>query len=124
MLIGAHLAGRAIDQAQTTACHALSYALTSQFGLSHGRAVALMLAPVWRFNAAVTDATSCDPRGARRTIQMMSTIANLIDASTIENAGNLIEERLKQLGTPMTFEETDIHAHAAIDAIVRSTPTA
>lgn len=43
MAIGSHLAGRAIDTSKTTAAHALSYALTKGYGVSHGHAVALTL---------------------------------------------------------------------------------
>lgn len=43
MLEAAHGAGRAIDVTQTTGAHAFSYALTTEFGLPHGQAVALLL---------------------------------------------------------------------------------
>lgn len=43
MSIGSHLAGRAIDVSRTTAAHALSYAITKRYGVSHGHAVALTL---------------------------------------------------------------------------------
>lgn len=43
---GAYLAGRAIDVSKTTAAHALSYGLTIRWGVPHGHAVALMLAPL------------------------------------------------------------------------------
>ena len=43
MLDAAYWAGRAIDLAQTTAAHAFSYALTTEYGLPHGHAVALLL---------------------------------------------------------------------------------
>ncbi len=40
LMEGAHLAGKAIAISKTTACHALSYGLTSRFGVPHGLAVA------------------------------------------------------------------------------------
>lgn len=43
LLIGAHLAGKAINISKTTAGHALSYGLTSQLGISHGLAVMLVM---------------------------------------------------------------------------------
>src|SRR5690606_15780802 len=43
MVLGSHLAGRAIDISKTTAAHAPSYAITKRYGLSHGHAVALAL---------------------------------------------------------------------------------
>jgi len=47
MLIAANYAGRAINIAKTTAAHALSYKLTSLYGIAHGHAVALCLPHVW-----------------------------------------------------------------------------
>lgn len=44
MLYASHFAGRAIDVTRTTAPHAFSYYLTSEFGISHGHAVALGMA--------------------------------------------------------------------------------
>lgn len=41
MMMGANLAGQAINIAKTTAPHAMSYKLTSKYGYAHGHAVAL-----------------------------------------------------------------------------------
>ncbi|MCL2059371.1 MAG: phosphonoacetaldehyde reductase [Oscillospiraceae bacterium] len=48
MLIAAHFAGKAINITTTTAPHAMSYKLTSLYGLPHGHAAALCLPKVWR----------------------------------------------------------------------------
>ena len=45
----ANYAGRAINITQTTAPHAMSYKLTSLYGLPHGHAVALCLPEVWQY---------------------------------------------------------------------------
>lgn len=47
MLEAAHLAGRAIDRAQTTAGHAMCYKLTTLYGTAHGHAAALCVAALW-----------------------------------------------------------------------------
>ncbi|MCG3130235.1 MAG: NAD-dependent methanol dehydrogenase [Phycisphaerae bacterium] len=52
MLLGAHLAGAAIERSMLGAAHACSNPLTARFGVVHGRAVGLMLPHVIRFNAA------------------------------------------------------------------------
>lgn len=49
MLLASNWAGRAINITQTTAPHAMSYKITSLFGLPHGHAVALCLPKIWRF---------------------------------------------------------------------------
>ncbi|MBQ8163606.1 MAG: iron-containing alcohol dehydrogenase [Clostridia bacterium] len=45
--IGANLSGKAINITQTTAAHAMSYKLTSLYGIPHGAAVAMAMIPVW-----------------------------------------------------------------------------
>lgn len=47
MLQAAHLAGKAINIAQTTAGHAMCYQLTKRYGLAHGHAAALCVAKLW-----------------------------------------------------------------------------
>jgi alcohol dehydrogenase class IV len=51
MMLGAHLAGHAINISKTTLAHALSYALTQRYGVPHGHAVALLLGAVAEANA-------------------------------------------------------------------------
>lgn len=52
------LAGLAFSHTRTTACHSISYPLTALFGIEHGFAVALTLAPVVEINSKVAD---CGP---------------------------------------------------------------
>ena len=64
MMHGAHRAGHAINISKTTASHALSYELTTRFGIAHGLAVALTLGHVAAFNAGTTDTDCAHPGGA------------------------------------------------------------
>lgn len=50
LCIGAHIAGRAIATSRTTAAHALSYRLTSRYGIRHGQAVAMFLPSLLALN--------------------------------------------------------------------------
>ena len=50
MLLGAALAGTAIENSMLGAAHAAANPLTARFGIVHGQAVGLMLPPVVRFN--------------------------------------------------------------------------
>ncbi len=52
MLLGAHLAGAAIEQSMLGAAHACANPLTARFGITHGAAVGLMMPHVVRFNCA------------------------------------------------------------------------
>lgn len=49
ILYAANKAGKAINIARTTVGHAMSYKLTSMYGISHGHAVALCVSVVWKF---------------------------------------------------------------------------
>ncbi len=49
MLTAANLAGRAINISKTTAAHAMSYKISSLYGISHGHAVILCLPEIMRF---------------------------------------------------------------------------
>src|SRR4029079_9144947 len=52
MLLGAHLAGAAIENSMLGAAHAVANGLTALAGVVHGGAVGLMLPHVIRFNSA------------------------------------------------------------------------
>lgn len=52
VLEAANRAGQAINSTQTTAPHAMSYKLTSLYGIPHGGAVAWCLPEVWRYMLA------------------------------------------------------------------------
>lgn len=48
MLIASNYSGKAINISKTTSAHAMSYKITTKYGISHGHAVALCLIPIWK----------------------------------------------------------------------------
>ena len=50
MTLASHLAGKAINISRTTASHAISYKITSDYGIPHGHAVALTIAQLCEKN--------------------------------------------------------------------------
>lgn len=46
---GAYYSGKAINISKTTAVHAMSYKLSTTFGIPHGHAVALCMPHIWRY---------------------------------------------------------------------------
>lgn len=64
IMLAANLSGRAINITQTTAAHAMSYKLTSLYGLPHGHAVAVCLPEVWAYMLGHIDRCA-DDRGAK-----------------------------------------------------------
>jgi len=55
MLLGAHLAGAAIENSMLGATHALANPLTAHYGITHGSAIGIMLPHVVRYNALVVN---------------------------------------------------------------------
>lgn len=60
MLLGAHLAGSAIENSMLGATHALANPLTAHFGIIHGVAIGILLPHVVRFNAPVANKLYAD----------------------------------------------------------------
>jgi alcohol dehydrogenase len=58
MLVGAYLAGAAIEQSMLGATHACANPLTARYGTTHGLAIALLLRHVVRWNSADPDVAS------------------------------------------------------------------
>jgi len=81
MLLGAHLAGAAIEHSMLGAAHACANPLTARFGVTHGVAVGLLLPHVVRFNAATGanpyEAITDDPLRLARRIEDMLDSAEL-----------------------------------------------
>lgn len=85
MLYAANLAGRAINITQTTAGHAMSYKLTSVYGIAHGHAVALCLIPLWKFmRTHLSDKYCVDGRGSDYLTELFAELDKMIDAETFE----------------------------------------
>lgn len=94
MLLGAHLAGAAIENSMLGATHALANPLSAHFGLTHGIAIAVMLPHVIRFNAPdvgrlygelAADAGLCsadDPQAGLLLAQRIVELTELVDLPT------------------------------------------
>lgn len=106
----ANLAGAAINITATTAPHAMSYKLTSLYGLPHGHAVILNLPGVWDYTAAHTEETA-DPRGAAFLKERISELCKLYGASDPAAATAFLRALLADLGLTapaVTPEEEDL----------------
>ena len=85
MLLAANYSGRAICISQTTAAHAMSYKITSMFGLPHGHAVAICLPYVWRYIAENCD-KCVDSRGETYLKSVLNNISELFGVNDISGA--------------------------------------
>jgi alcohol dehydrogenase len=94
MLLGAHLAGAAIENSMLGAAHSLANPLTAHYQTVHGVAVGLMLPHVVRFNAAGDGGNP---------------YADLGEAEAIASA---IDRMLRAGGLPRTLSELGVKADA------------
>jgi len=103
MAIGSHLAGRAIDISRTTGAHALSYAITKRYGVSHGHAVALTLGAFIEAHAAAPAAAlQVDPA---RHQQAVREIVRRLGAADGAGARARFNELLARLGLTTSLHE-------------------
>ena len=108
MSLAANLAGKAINITKTTAPHAISYTMTSQFGVPHGHAVAVLLGPVMSYNAEVTADDVVDPRGVESVQKTMQQLCDLFECADAEAACDRIRALITSLGLPASLTELGI----------------
>ena len=107
--------GRAINLTQTTAAHAMSYKLTSLYGLPHGHAVAVCLPEVWEYMTSHSEAC-IDERGAEHLKKVFSEIAETLGCENTERAIRWFRELLDELeiGRPLSGDrEKELNLLAA-----------
>lgn len=90
MMLAANLAGRAINITQTTAAHAMSYKLTSLYGIPHGHAVAVCFAPLWRYMQENT-ALCIDGRGEKHLKSVFDGISHALGADSPSGGSDIFE---------------------------------
>ncbi len=104
MAYGAHLAGKAISITRTTVPHAISYPLTSYFGIAHGHAVAVTLGAMLEYNASVNEYDAFDPRGSKYVQKTLNEIAVMLGRKDIAGAKEEIRRLMEgiELGTKLS----------------------
>lgn len=85
IMIAANYAGRAINIAQTTAAHAMSYKITSLYKLPHGHAVAMCLPEIWEYMIENMD-KCCDIRGIEYLNKIFIQIAVEMECASANDA--------------------------------------
>jgi alcohol dehydrogenase class IV len=107
MMLGANLAGQAINLGKTTAAHALSYALTQGYGIPHGHAVALTLGHVGATNFALSESDCIDSRGADYVRAQVTNAAGFLGVRPLE-FGAACSALLRELQLPCNLQEAGV----------------
>ncbi|MDP2696298.1 MAG: phosphonoacetaldehyde reductase [bacterium] len=116
----AHLAGKAINIAKTTAPHAISYALTSNFGVPHGHAVGVFLPGLLAYNSEVGDDDISDRRGLGYVRQTMEEIFSLLGAENADGARNKLIDLMKKIGLETRLGHLGLKSTEDIELIVNN----
>jgi len=96
-LDAANLAGQAINTSKTTAAHAWSYGITSQYGLPHGHAVWLTLPAIFQIHANIIPARVTDARGAEHLNDVISNLMNSLSISSSKQAASTLKDYLTSI---------------------------
>lgn len=85
------LAGLAFSNTKTTACHAISYPFTMHYGIPHGTAVSMLLAPVLQMNAP--------------SVEGMNELFEALGVTDAETLKHRICSMLRSSGQPASLQE-------------------
>jgi len=115
VLLGAALAGMAIENSMLGAAHAAANPLTARFGVVHGRAVGLMVPAVVRFNAQCSE--------TRRLYGQLALRAGLIEERAAASDGGAavaryVEGFRESAGLPSTLADVRVERHD-LEALAR-----
>jgi len=97
MLKGSNLAGKAINIAQTTAAHSISYPITSYFNVPHGHAVSLILPYFLEFNYDINSGNIQDSRGIDFVKDRLHELFKILRVKTPKEAKKKIIEIMKEM---------------------------
>jgi alcohol dehydrogenase len=117
MLLGAHLAGAAIELSMLGAAHACANPLSARHGVAHGVAVALMLPHVVRWNGAPAAEGGPEEDGEAGTwpaggLPPAAVYATLAGCASSEMLAGRIEELRAAAGLPERLREVGVEAPA------------
>lgn len=101
MLLGAHLAGAAIENSMLGAAHALANPLTAHYDLTHGFAVGVMLPHVIRYNGAVA-------ASAYRELAADAGLCAADDPSAVERLAAFVQELVARAGGPTSLADCQV----------------
>jgi alcohol dehydrogenase class IV len=120
MALAANYSGKAINITKTTACHAISYPITSFFNVPHGHAVALTLPSMLIFNSEVSQKDILDSRGVKYVRKTMMDLISIIGTTNFPAAKNFINKLMVNIGLEIKLKNLGINNKNDIDLIVEN----
>jgi alcohol dehydrogenase class IV len=106
MLLGAHLAGAAIENSMLGATHASANPLTAHYGVTHGVAIGIMLPHVVRFNGL----DGVDVRSLYGHFAADLNLCAADDPDAPQRLADLLREMTRRTGMPTSLSECGVEA--------------
>ncbi len=120
MALAANFAGKAINITKTTACHSISYPITSYFNVPHGQAVALTLPSMIVFNSEVSQNDILDKRGVDYVKTIMLEIISYFGTSDFIEAKEEIKKLINDIGLANNLDKLGIKTQQDIEIIIKN----
>jgi alcohol dehydrogenase class IV len=120
MAEAAHLAGKAINIAKTTAAHAVSYLLTVFHNIPHGHAVALTMAKFFIVNSKPEENVLNEQRGKSYLKKTINEISNLFGCASSQDFAEKWYKLMRDVGLETDFKTLGISKQSDIDRIIRN----
>ncbi len=111
--LGSFYGGLGLGPVNTAAVHALAYPLGSEYGLPHGLANALLLCPVWEFNA------SAAPRRHAEVARALGVAPGLSDEESIAQGTVALRALCAEVGIPSSLRAVGL-SEEALPGLARS----
>ena len=102
IMLAANYGGQAINIAQTTAAHAMSYKITSLYKLPHGHAVAVCLPEIWNYMTNHMDQVA-DARGQVYLGKVFTDIATAMGPGQVRMAIAVFRQMMHDMGLSNPF---------------------
>jgi alcohol dehydrogenase class IV len=123
MMTASNFAGRAIDITKTTAPHAFSYTLTSNWGICHGHAVALFMILFLEYNSNGNSNNISDARGIDYFHENQLKLLQILCCKDIPEVIVKFKILLKNINLENSFSEFSWINKTAIDTIINNVNT-
>jgi alcohol dehydrogenase len=116
----AYLSGKAINITTTTAPHAMSYPITTYFGLQHGHAVALTLGYFFEINYNFKNSDVVDCRGPSYIKNTMEQLYAMFGVKSALECRNKWYRLMDAIGLESSIKKVIISSKYGIDKIVNN----
>ncbi len=126
IMLAANYGGRAINITATTAAHAMSYKLTSLYGLPHGHAVAVCLPEIW--NYMISNPDKCiDSRGKQYLSVVFEEIAQAMGFNDVSSAPKMVQDMMDKMSLQRpaakdVVSELDLLVHSVNPVRLKNNP--